>query len=114
MAETATEQGFDLEKELQVVLDRVEDAQKADLFAKFMVEQILPPLRDAWRVAYLDIEPKIENHLLMQQRLAALEEIQRALEGRAARIQQDYDEAANILGELRQGEPQPTRDTSIE
>ena len=102
MAETATTEAYDLEKELQVILDRIEDAQKADLFCKFLVEEILPPIMEHWREKYLGVEPRLVNHLAMQQRFAAMDEIQRALEVRAARVQQDSDEAAQLLQDLRQ------------
>jgi hypothetical protein len=86
--ETAVD-SFDLRAEIRAALEAIDDARTAGFVAHFLVEKILPPILERWRVAYRKTVPELACHLAMQQRFAAMEELREGLQAMANRLSEE-------------------------
>ena len=92
---------FDLKQQLAEVLTSLVDAREAARVAAFFRDKVMPDLFDRWCRDYPRVEPKLECHLAMQAKLAALGEVREAVEELAKGLEPDEDNARAIMAEMQ-------------
>lgn len=95
------EQAAKLRQDLAEVLDAIGNRKRAAHAARFITEEVMPGLWERWQQNYADVGPQLEHHLLMQQRLAAMREIEQELQRLAAELPKEESSAYSIAEELQ-------------